>query len=209
MTKKVQGGYCSCRNPHTFLALVPFVSGRACHLNSGGRFMLTVKTSDTAEKLCESGCPVVGRRSYELLPLASKMKAPDHAVTQDLGAYRKVICMTRETHHEYPKLETGTRRVIMEMVKEVPNYTQVCGFQGICLYSGMKKISRRCGLGGHLSCDYRTPRCTRCGGYSHASSQCWAPCEQCPTSWCSQHICQCADGRDAPIRAENGKPQRD
>ncbi|KAG0441766.1 hypothetical protein HPB47_015856 [Ixodes persulcatus] len=82
-------------------------------------------------------------------------------IPQVLGAYRKVICMTRETHCEYPTLETGTRRVIMEMEKEVSNYTQVCGFQGVC---------RRCGLGGQLSYDCRTPRCTRCGGYSHASS---------------------------------------
>ncbi|CAN8007882.1 unnamed protein product [Ixodes pacificus] len=81
-----------------------------------------------AEKLCESGCPVVSKRSYELLSLASKMKAvtllllpvevQDYAVAQVLGAYRKVICMTQETHREYPTLETGTRRVIMEMEKE-------------------------------------------------------------------------------------------
>ncbi|KAG0432162.1 hypothetical protein HPB47_021106, partial [Ixodes persulcatus] len=181
-----------------FLALVPPASGRACHPYDGGRFTLTVKTSDAADKLREAGCLVVGGSSYELLPLASKVKAvtllllpvevPDYAVAQVLGAYGKVIRMTRETHREYPSLETGTRRVVMEMEKEVPNYTQVCGFQGMCLYSGMRKTCRRCGLGGHLSYDCRTPRCTRCGEYGHAGPQCRAPCKQCgddhPTSRC-------------------------
>lgn len=58
-----------------FLALVPPASGRACHPYGGGRFTLTVKTSDAAEKLREAGCLVVGGRSYELSPLASKVKA--------------------------------------------------------------------------------------------------------------------------------------
>lgn len=52
----------------------------------------------------------------------------------------------------------------------------------------MKKICSRCGLGGHLSYDCRTPPMHQVRGYGHASSQCWAPCEQCLTSWRTVNI---------------------
>ncbi|KAG0414655.1 hypothetical protein HPB47_008174 [Ixodes persulcatus] len=161
-----------------FLALVPPASGRAFHPYGGGRFTLTVKTTDAAEKLREAGCLVVGGRSYELLPLAFKLKAPtllllpvevpDYAVAQVLSAYGKVIRMTCETHREHSSLETGTRRLHPSLLflRHVP-------------LLGHEEKFRRCGLGGHLSYDCRNLRCTKCGEYGHDGPQCRMPCNQC------------------------------
>ncbi|KAG0430097.1 hypothetical protein HPB47_023011, partial [Ixodes persulcatus] len=172
-----------------FLALVPHSSGPVCHRYGGGRIALTVKNADAAGKLRNAGRLVINGKDYDLLPLASKIKnVPEEAVAQVLGANGKRIRMTRETHREYPTLETGSRRVTLEMKRELPNYISVCGFQGMCLYPGMKRACRRYGQGGHLSYDWRTPRCTRCGAHGHTGSECHAQCTRCgqdhSTSWC-------------------------
>ncbi|KAM7289609.1 hypothetical protein ISCGN_029738 [Ixodes scapularis] len=79
-------------------------------------------------------------KSHDLLPLASKVRnvtllllpveVRDQAVAQVLGAYGKIIRMTRETHCGYAALEIGTRRVTVEMERELPNYISVFGFRG-------------------------------------------------------------------------------
>lgn len=67
----------------------------------------------------------------------------------------------------------------MKMVKEVPNYIDVDGFQAMCIYMGMKKSCRRCGLQGHLSYNCVTECCRRCGDFGHPSESCSAPCKKC------------------------------
>ncbi|EEC12995.1 conserved hypothetical protein [Ixodes scapularis] len=153
------------------------------------RFTLTVKIADAAARLRDAGRLVMNGKDYAILPLASKIKnvallllpveVPDEAVAQVLDAYVKVLRMTQETHWEYPTLQTGTRRVTLKIERELPNYISFCGFLGTCLYPGIKKACRRCGQGGHLSYDCRTPRCTRCGEYGYMGSECHAPFRRC------------------------------
>ncbi|CAN7978076.1 unnamed protein product, partial [Ixodes persulcatus] len=146
-----------------------------------------MKTADAAEN-CK-GRLVINGKDYDILPLASKIKnvallllpveVPDEAVAQVLDVYGKVLRMTQETHGECPTSETGTRRVTLEMEKKLPNYISVSGFQGMCLYPGIKKACRRCGQGGHLSYGCRTPHCTRCGGYGYMRPECHARGRRC------------------------------
>lgn len=154
-----------------------------------GRFFVTVNSLRAVDKLRDLGGLKVGEKTFPLVSLASKTRVvtvlnlpaelPDYDLDAVLGQYGRIISSHRERYRDYPTVETGARKVHLEMAREVPNFITVRGFQAMCLYSGMRKVCRRCGEEGHFAADCSTPRCRRCLAYGHETATCNEPCKKC------------------------------
>lgn len=154
-----------------------------------GRFFVTTHTMRAVEKLRAMGALTVTGKEYPLVSLASSMKLitvlhlptelPDNDLSDVLGRYGRVVKMHREKYRDYPTVETGARKVLLEVSGEVPNFVSVRGFQAMCLYVGMRKVCRRCSMEGHFAADCTTPRCRRCLDYGHEAVTCDERCKKC------------------------------
>lgn len=154
-----------------------------------GRFFITVNSLRAVDRLRALGALTIGGSDYPLVSLASKMKLvtvlhlptelPDSDLDQVLSGYGRVMKSHRERYKDYPTVETGARKVLLEVTREVPNFISVRGFQGMCLYAGMRKVCRRCSAEGHFAADCSTPRCRRCLEYGHEAIGCEEKCRKC------------------------------
>lgn len=127
------------------------------------------------------------------LTVVTVSKAPvamdDAHIVAALAQYGTVKDIKRETyeHPELNSIETGNRRVIMEMKSPVPNFIRIRGKRIIFRYPGMRRVCFRCGQTGHFKKSCPAPACPRCGDVGHAS--CARPCRRCggdhPSSCCS------------------------
>lgn len=179
------------RMSHVLQGLLQAVGKDARGVNpfGNGRFTVTTTTKSAAEVLFKSGRLQVAGRGYPLVPLASittlvtvhflPVEVPNEDLLEVMKNYGKVLSVTREYFREAPTVEKGSRRVILEMKTDVPNYVEVDGFKVMCIYAGMKKTCRRCGEAGHFSFHCRTPQCKRCGDYGHYAGDCTAKCKRC------------------------------
>lgn len=89
-----------------------------------------------------------------------------------LAKFGTVVRVVRETHRGMPDVETGTRRVTMEMDTPVPNHLWVRGVRVLCNYAGMVRRCIRCGEADHVVRDCRADRCEQCGKYGHSAVGC-------------------------------------
>lgn len=146
-------------------------------------------TSEAAQKLAAMGDLDIRRNKFPLQPLASKVKVvtvlylpaevPDYEVLEVLGQYGKTYKINREKFRDFPTLETGARKVVMAMEKDVPSYISVHGFRAVCNYVGIKKTCRRCGQPGHSVVTCTAMKCARCGDFGHEEGTCTTPCKRC------------------------------
>lgn len=117
------------------------------------------------------------------LTVVTISKAPvamdDSHVVSALSQYGTVKEIKRETY-EHPELsfiETGNRRVIMEMRSPVPNFLRIRGKRIIIRYPGMRRVCFRCGQSGHFKRACTALACERCGEVGHRT--CERPCRRC------------------------------
>lgn len=94
-----------------------------------------------------------------------------------LGAYGQVYAIQRESVPGFPETNSGTRRVRMEMLRDVPNILQVQDRVVRCEYEGVVRQCIRCGGTGHHAAACTTPKCKRCDQFGH--EDCDAPCSNC------------------------------
>lgn len=111
---------------------------RAVRPAGNGRFYITVHTMRAAEKLREMGMLTLGDKQVPLISMASTVKVvtllnlpaelPDEDVTQALSSFGNVMRAHRERYREYPTVETGARKILIEVRKEIPNFLIIRGF---------------------------------------------------------------------------------
>lgn len=164
-------------------------AARAVNPFGNGRFTVTTKTLQAAETLLNKGVLEVAGREYPLIPLACTtvlvtlhflpVEVPNDDVRDAFAVYGKVISVKRDFFREAPGVEKGSRRVVIQPKAEIPNYVDIDGFQAMCIYSGMKKSCRRCGMKGHMSFNCKTEQCRRCGEFGHSSTGCEVACKRC------------------------------
>lgn len=162
---------------------------RSVRPSGPGKYFVTVHSLRAVDALRALGALSVGDKAFPLVSLASRMRVitvlnlptelPDGDLDAVLGRYGRIIKSYREKYREYPTVEIGARKVLLEMTREVPNFIVVRGFQAMCLYSGMRKVCRRCGEEGHLAVDCATPRCRCCLAYGHEATSCEEKCKKC------------------------------
>lgn len=154
-----------------------------------GKFFITVHTAAAVETLRALGSLTLAGKTFPLVSLSSTMKVitllnlpgelSDECVLQAMSQYGRVVKLHRETYRDFPTIETGARKILIEVRQEVPNFLSIRGYQATALYTGMKKLCRRCGLQGHFAAECITPRCRRCGGYGHEAASCEEKCRRC------------------------------
>lgn len=177
---------------HAMLKGVGLDASRGINPYGHGRFAITVSSKKVAEALEGKGMLEVKGRNYPLVPCERNTKTvslhflpievPNEDVEEELRKYGQVISVKRDYFQEAPTVERGSRRAVMVMEREVPNFIDIDGFQTMCVYSGMKKSCRRCGQTGHFSFDCKTEYCGRCSVYGHSSRGCKEPCKKCGAS---------------------------
>lgn len=155
----------------------------------GGACNLVVKSKEAAQKLKALGSITVKGQVIELVSRESNLttvtvvsvpeSVPDRLVESTLAEYGPVTKVTRETfpQKELEGIETGNRRVLMEMKKPVPNFLYLRGRRVACGYDGLKRVCLRCNAEGHMRKDCIAPVCVRCAEVGHVS--CDALCKRC------------------------------
>ncbi|KAH7977671.1 hypothetical protein HPB49_003158 [Dermacentor silvarum] len=73
-------------------------------------------------------------------------------------------------------VDTGNRRIRLEMARPVPNLLRVGDRVVQCEYEGVVRLCRRCNLGGHHAVACETLKCARCEQFGHEA------CDAAPTA---------------------------
>lgn len=153
------------------------------------KFELTTRTPQAADVARGLGAVVVKGETIKLVSLASPLTtvlvfgAPvsmgDAHIASALNAFGSVKRVSRELY-DVPgieTIETGVRRVLMEIVTPVPNFFVVRGKRLTASYPGLRRVCLRCGVEGHFRKVCDATICVRCGKVGHET--CHEPCRKC------------------------------
>lgn len=155
---------------------------------SGGRFEVVFASKAAVDRFLAD--PVVeimeqkvrfefrGSRVKIVRVLNYAIEDPEDELRRALGAYGQVHAIQKESVPGFPETYSGTRRVRMEMLRDVPNILKVhdkCSVR--CEYEGVVRQCIRCSGTGHHAAACTTPKCKRCEQFGHEN--CEAPCANC------------------------------
>ena len=97
----------------------------------------------------------------------------DAAVRQLLAPYGAVREVTTVHHNKFPRISTGTRRISMSVVRDIPSSLRVMGFDCRVWYPGQPSLCPICRKPGHpvKKCPDHG-KCRRCHQPGHVARQC-------------------------------------
>lgn len=96
----------------------------------------------------------------------------DKDIIQVINTYGKVQSFQSSTLKNYPTIRTTSRRILMTMMKKIPNYLKIKGFKIKVLYEGVVKVCKHCNLPDHSVLNCPTVRCFQCKQLGHIRRMC-------------------------------------
>ena len=143
---------------------------------------ISFASAESASRLLESGLDVT-THVLPVLPADPRVRVvyvrdcpievSDDAVEEMLSPFGAVRKVTQVLHKGSPRISSGTRKVLMSVVKDIPLVLRVMGFDCRVWYAGQPAVCPICGKPGHRA--RKCPdhgKCRRCHRPGHIARFC-------------------------------------
>lgn len=100
------------------------------------------------------------------------LEIEDIDVKMVISQYGTVSNYRELTYREFPDVKSGHRRISVRMIKPVPNYVKIRGYNILCLYDGVVQECFKCKEKGHFLKNCSKISCFKCGEKGHIHMNC-------------------------------------